>query len=76
MPQHLLLSVPNSNPNSAFAKFEILSAQDHGLAPVSYELFGIKENEIVQIASFHSLEQAKDFLVDLNGPLPENDEDA
>lgn len=77
MPHQILLlpAVPNSNPNSAFSHFEILSVQEHNLAPVTYELFGIKENEVVRIAALHDFEQAKNLLVDLNGPLPESDEE-
>ena len=66
------LSVPNSNPTSAFSRFEIRN--DVGLE-FAYVLFGIKEDEAVYISVFGDLKHAKDFLVDLNGPLPENAED-
>jgi hypothetical protein len=66
------LSVPNSNPTSAFSRFEIRNEAELKFA---YVLFGIKEDEAVFISAFGDLKHAKDFLVDLNGPLPENLED-
>ncbi len=72
MSQDVLVAVPNSNPNSAFSRFEIRNEAE---AIFAYVLFGIKEDEDVFISAFGDLKHAKDFLVDLNGPLPENLED-
>jgi len=107
-PMLIDLSVPNSNPNSAFSHFELRSvrkflipgtdvteiavvltedeATDEQLAvgPIFYTIYGRfnpdKRDDgcaraAQAIADFNFLEGAKQFLVDLNGPLPENHED-
>lgn len=101
------LSVPNSNPNSAFSHFELLSVReiqqpgfddteiealqtqdavdfdDYAVGPIFYTVYGRYDPEkhpeafggVIGFANFSTLDAAKKFLVELNGPLPENHED-
>lgn len=106
-PAPFALSVPNSNPNSAFSHFEILSVREeqqpgddeshvevlatddqvafdeYAVGPIFYTVYGRYDAEkhperfggVIAFSDFSTLQAAKDFLVDLNGPLPENHED-
>ncbi len=77
-PAEYSLSVPNSNPNSLFSHFLLRSAPEEAARP-GYWLSVVREDGerplVRPLMFFDDLQEAKDFLVDLNGPLPENHED-
>lgn len=78
----LILSAPNSNPKSAFSHFEI---REH--APVAA---GLDVSHFVLIGRYNpetekpgartlyrsaELEEVKELLVEINGPIPEESEE-
>ena len=106
-PAPFFLSVPNSNPISAFSHFELASVReiqqpgfddteiealhtqedvdfdDYAVGPIFYTVYGRYDPEkhpenfggVIGFANFSTLQAAKNFLAELNGPLPENHED-
>ena len=82
-PNPFVLSVPSSNPTSKFSRYEIAMGAPRTTADVEYELRGVypdPENGpghfIARIiTTSRDRQYLKQLLIDINGPIQEEDEE-